>query len=179
MVYLLFFFFFFNDTATTEIYTLSLHDALPISRWRARFLAGHDVVNLIGVERLPLEQRLRHLLDLVAVILDDGARAGILLVNDAADLPVHQLGGGVREVLVRGDVAPEEHLALVLAVDARAQDIAHAPAGDHVARDLGGALEVVGRARGHLLHEHLFGDASAHEHGDGGKQTLAIMAVAV
>src|SRR2546430_17536503 len=30
-----FFFFFFNDTATTEIYTLSLHDALPI--W---YLAG-------------------------------------------------------------------------------------------------------------------------------------------
>src|SRR5881398_4169653 len=33
------FFFFFNDTATTEIYTLSdtlsLHDALPICRWRA------------------------------------------------------------------------------------------------------------------------------------------------
>src|SRR2546430_8450459 len=28
----MFFFFFFNDTATTEIYTLSLHDALPISR---------------------------------------------------------------------------------------------------------------------------------------------------
>src|SRR2546427_4410360 len=28
-----FVFFFFNDTATTEIYTLSLHDALPISRW--------------------------------------------------------------------------------------------------------------------------------------------------
>src|SRR5258707_14916232 len=27
---LVFFFFFFNDTATTEIYTLSLHDALPI-----------------------------------------------------------------------------------------------------------------------------------------------------
>src|ERR1039457_188436 len=34
-----FVFFFFNDTATTEIYTLSLHDALPISRpaatWRS------------------------------------------------------------------------------------------------------------------------------------------------
>src|SRR6266436_9627818 len=28
--YFKFFFFFFNDTATTEIYTLSLHDALPI-----------------------------------------------------------------------------------------------------------------------------------------------------
>src|SRR5256885_6643853 len=31
-------FFFFNDTATTEIYTLSLHDALPISRQRLVFL---------------------------------------------------------------------------------------------------------------------------------------------
>src|SRR2546422_6946370 len=31
-----FMFFFFNDTATTEIYTLSLHDALPIcERWDA------------------------------------------------------------------------------------------------------------------------------------------------
>src|SRR6266571_2751804 len=30
-IFYLFFFFFFNDTATTEIYTLSLHDALPIS----------------------------------------------------------------------------------------------------------------------------------------------------
>src|SRR2546429_1443859 len=33
------FFFFFNDTATTEIYTLSLHDALPISPRGPR--AGH------------------------------------------------------------------------------------------------------------------------------------------
>src|SRR5882762_5877024 len=35
MILILFYyllFFFFNDTATTEIYTLSLHDALPISR---------------------------------------------------------------------------------------------------------------------------------------------------
>src|SRR5687768_17688544 len=31
-----FYFFFFNDTATTEIYTLSLHDALPISASMAR-----------------------------------------------------------------------------------------------------------------------------------------------
>src|SRR5256885_15859596 len=29
---IIYFFFFFNDTATTEIYTLSLHDALPILR---------------------------------------------------------------------------------------------------------------------------------------------------
>src|SRR5215217_7113132 len=31
LIFFFFVFFFFNDTATTEIYTLSLHDALPIS----------------------------------------------------------------------------------------------------------------------------------------------------
>src|SRR5215216_8026799 len=33
-IFVFFFFFFFNDTATTEIYTLSLHDALPICTYR-------------------------------------------------------------------------------------------------------------------------------------------------
>src|SRR6266481_4190264 len=36
-------FFFFNDTATTEIYTLSLHDALPIWKSRARAALYHLV----------------------------------------------------------------------------------------------------------------------------------------
>src|SRR6201987_6578004 len=40
-------FFFFNDTATTEIYTLSLHDALPISPPLGR-LGGLDA----GLDRL-------------------------------------------------------------------------------------------------------------------------------
>src|SRR6266536_1857297 len=39
------FFFFFNDTATTEIYTLSLHDALPISpKWRCMASMSISVV---------------------------------------------------------------------------------------------------------------------------------------
>src|SRR2546426_12604270 len=37
--HLILFYFFFNDTATTEIYTLSLHDALPISH--AKCTAGY------------------------------------------------------------------------------------------------------------------------------------------
>src|SRR6266508_6811238 len=40
---LLFIFFFFNDTATTEIYTLSLHDALPIYRHHRH---GNDLQGL-------------------------------------------------------------------------------------------------------------------------------------
>src|SRR2546429_4139773 len=44
-----FFFFFFNDTATTEIYTLSLHDALPIYRGGPLLL---DLCNHGGLARL-------------------------------------------------------------------------------------------------------------------------------
>src|SRR5256885_12390567 len=54
------FFFFFNDTATTEIYTLSLHDALPISisaiaqKWHHAVISGHlehGVVSLAEMVR--------------------------------------------------------------------------------------------------------------------------------
>src|SRR2546427_7851162 len=42
------FFFFFNDTATTEIYTLSLHDALPISATsRPVTSTGHCAIHQI------------------------------------------------------------------------------------------------------------------------------------
>src|SRR2546425_8800585 len=45
---LCFFFFFFNDTATTEIYTLSLHDALPIWVKVGGVLSDHKGINLPG-----------------------------------------------------------------------------------------------------------------------------------
>src|SRR5690348_18203822 len=52
--------FFFHDTATTEIYTLSLHDALPISAERVgEPLAGGDVLGrlLDGVGQHPVAGR--------------------------------------------------------------------------------------------------------------------------
>src|SRR3989442_8538761 len=57
------YFFFFNDTATTEIYTLSLHDALPISRRvsrppRAHLLAGAGRARPVRVRpERPREER--------------------------------------------------------------------------------------------------------------------------
>src|SRR2546422_6198051 len=51
-------FFFFNDTATTEIYTLSLHDALPISSWI--LLTGRPTVGSTSYEHwLALAKRPR------------------------------------------------------------------------------------------------------------------------
>src|SRR2546430_16492905 len=73
-----FLFFFFNDTATTEIYTLSLHDALPISsifcpahglRRRVRFPNGpgarivvgfHDFLNSLSHHTNPEESYEKH-----------------------------------------------------------------------------------------------------------------------
>src|SRR5437868_15342231 len=45
-------FFFFNDAATSEFYTLSLHDALPILRKKARTLGQH--INRSGNWRVTL-----------------------------------------------------------------------------------------------------------------------------
>src|SRR5688572_11011104 len=50
------FFFFFNDTATTEIYTLSLHDALPISLVDVRC---HEIPEAVIERRLLVHPRLR------------------------------------------------------------------------------------------------------------------------
>src|SRR2546422_4235589 len=44
----MFIFFFFNDTATTEIYTLSLHDALPISTLNLLMGAGYFLFSGVG-----------------------------------------------------------------------------------------------------------------------------------
>src|SRR2546425_7926286 len=57
------FFFFFNDTATTEIYTLSLHDALPILRrgrieGRAR-LVHEEHFRLVGERACDAQALLR------------------------------------------------------------------------------------------------------------------------
>src|SRR5256886_3350715 len=61
---LMFVFFFFNDTATTEIYTLSLHDALPISpipfdRDGARDVVYHQHVGVYAYTREALDRWIR------------------------------------------------------------------------------------------------------------------------
>src|SRR2546430_10325028 len=60
---LLSFFFFFNDTATTEIYTLSLHDALPI--WVIAQGSPQSLIASLGAEHV------------VEFALADGAAAGL------------------------------------------------------------------------------------------------------
>src|SRR3712207_3885551 len=91
---------FFNDTATTEIYTLSLHDALPISQRRRgqRRDEQHGQLaraGLVGHE-VAVDRALRRLLD------DRGGRAAQVGEVASRDAVVHVRGGvgelsGVRE----------------------------------------------------------------------------------
>src|SRR5256885_4038508 len=69
-------FFFFNDTATTEIYTLSLHDALPISSTQlppaafVDFMQNHDQIGnrALGERLISLTQE-KKLKALAAILL--------------------------------------------------------------------------------------------------------------
>src|SRR2546426_11947362 len=75
-------FFFFNDTATTEIYTLSLHDALPISEVLARVVQVRSIgPGERGLVRLVLERPL---------VARGGDRFGLRAFS-----PGTTIGGGV------------------------------------------------------------------------------------
>src|SRR5947209_13320585 len=113
-------FFFFNDTATTEIYTLSLHDALPISLVRG--LVG-EVAALFDAARVPgallrvhgVEARV--LLHLVADVVED-----VELRLRSEERGVGDAGGGEVLLGLLGD------LARVLRVDlavTRVVDVEH------------------------------------------------------
>src|SRR3712207_8016807 len=82
-------FFFFNDTATTEIYTLSLHDALPIS-WD---LSDEDV-------HTALERRLREVVGDVALKLHTGRSR-----NDQVALDLHLFARDTAEEIEAGGLA--------------------------------------------------------------------------
>src|SRR3712207_9362294 len=77
--------FFFNDTATTEIYTLSLHDALPISRERAALTVYSTLLGGSMGSRLFDEIREQR-----------GLAYSVYSVDHAfADVPILQLSAGL------------------------------------------------------------------------------------
>src|SRR5947207_9870200 len=87
------FFFFFNDTATTEIYTLSLHDALPISlRLARRHLdrRGRALADGAGgpVRSEEHTSELQSHSDLVCRLLLEKKKKPVRNANDCREIPV-------------------------------------------------------------------------------------------
>ncbi len=111
---------------------------------------------------------------IVELVLDDLLGAGVVAVDDLADLAVDRMRGVVGDMLVWVTLRPEEHFALVLGIGQRSQLVRQAPLGDHVAGDLGRALDVVRGAGGDLLgaEDELFGDAAAEQRADAAVEPL-------
>jgi hypothetical protein len=153
---------------------------VPIAR-RTRHLAFHDVLDHFLVDGLVLDQGFRHGLQLVHVGLDDLVSALVIAVDHPPHFLVDDMRGDVRHLLVLGDAAAQEHFARLFAVGLRTQAIRQAPTSDHVARQLGGPLDVVGGARGHGIgSEHqFFGHAAAEQRRDAAFQLTLARAVAI
>src|SRR6266542_1143223 len=105
-MFLSFLFFFFNDTATTEIYTLSLHDALPIPGTR-RNGDGPRVPNTTNVSFAGIEaESLLMALDLAGIAVSTGAACAAGAVEPShvlrgMGLPMERVQGSVRFSLGR------------------------------------------------------------------------------
>src|SRR2546422_10765528 len=100
------FFFFFNDTATTEIYTLSLHDALPISPgslrrvWQDRSAEARELCQVRGdLRRVYLPRVVTH--DAETVVQRDGGA-----VHARKPLQGEPCGRGTAAARHLGDVKP-------------------------------------------------------------------------
>ena len=63
------------------------------------------------------------------------------------------------------DFAAQENRFFLLAEGQRTE-LAHAPFANHLARDVGGAFDVVARAGGDVAEENFLGAAAAHQHGE-------------
>ena len=137
------------------------------------------MVELHDVNSFPVEQSLGHGVHFVAVVFDQFTSQSILLINDFAHLHIHLLHGLLRDVGGFGHAAAQEHFAFILCIDHGAERFAHAVFHDHVAGQIGGALEVVARAGGHLLHEHFFGNSATKQHGNLIEHKFFVVAVTV
>src|SRR5256885_16655156 len=109
----LFFFFFFNDTATTEIYTLSLHDALPIYHRSAALTeyalqACGGLAMAIGLERI--RGRTQSIVHDIAAQLIAGLSLAVIVIGLALDenpfLVNQEVDGYIFNIILLGYALP-------------------------------------------------------------------------
>lgn len=146
---------------------------------RTRLIAGKNVVNLIAVNRFPIQKSLGHAVHFLLMAFNEVSRTLVLFVENAADFGINLLHCLFRNVRGLRHRTAEEDLTLVFGIDHHAHLVAHAVTHHHIASKLRGTLKVIARPGRHLIHEHFFGNATAEEDGDAGKQIVAIVRVTV
>ena len=144
--------------------------------WRAAF---HDVLDLIGINGFPFHQGIGHHFDLVTTFREDFFGQSILVVQNLPDLLVDLLHRHVGQIFVRGNRAAQKHFALIIAIDHRAQGLGHPITRDHIARDAGGALKVIGCAGRDIADKDFFGHAPTEQHANFGQHLIFVQAETV
>src|SRR5688572_11322691 len=90
----------FNDTANTEIYTLSLHDALPICfLWIKTTIMQGDIN--VNSKELIKNRMLRHALTYWGIKNTDDLDPAVKLILEALSLELYNLGNEIRDTQVR------------------------------------------------------------------------------
>src|SRR5262245_65185114 len=84
-------------------------------------LALEQRLELVGLDRLALEQQLGDRLEVIAVLLEDVARHLVRSLDDPADLVIDLTRDLVRVVRLGAELAAEERLAVIVAEHARAE----------------------------------------------------------
>ena len=113
----------------------------------ARRDALQHAVDLLAAQGLVLEQRLGQRVQVVELLGQDALGLVVAALDQALDLGVDDLGGVFGDVLGARHRVAQEHLFLVVAVGDDAERVGVAPAGDHVARQLGRLADVAARRR--------------------------------
>src|SRR5262245_22082200 len=140
--------------------------------------AGDDAANLNRIERFAREQFLGQTVQGVAVLDDDLASAFVLLHHDAFDFLIDLDRGVFAVILMLSDLASQEDLLFLLAESQRAE-IRHTELANHLARQVGCALDVVRGAGRDLAEEDVFGKAATHQNRDRTFDVIAAVSVAV
>src|SRR3712207_1823041 len=99
--YIILYFFFFNDTATTEIYTLSLHDALPISDVRTIMSEAGPALLGIGMgtgDGRAIEAASQAVASPLLETSVDGARSILLSITGGRDLSLGEVNEAAKAV---------------------------------------------------------------------------------
>src|SRR5213083_1376061 len=138
-----------------------------------------DLVDLAAVDRLALEERLGHLVEHLEVAAQEELRALVGLEQDAAHLGVDLDGGLLGVVDLLREVAAQEDLLFLLAEGHGPELLAHAPLAHHLARQLGGALDVVARPGRHAAERELLRRPPAEEDGQLAEEVVLRVGVPV
>src|SRR5210317_307125 len=90
-------------------------------------------------------------MQLVEIFRQDRLRTFVIAVDNRANFFVYHVRGNVGYLLVLGYRSPEKYLTVLLGVGQGTEPLGETPLGDHVAGNIRGSLDIVGRARRHTV----------------------------